>query len=621
MADCQHYQLGASNKSEQPTWDAQVRSLFAKPYWTSIDSNPTSVGDNWIEQMKAYSPSRPAHMYLDLSSVESVQQNILTIYQHLRSRSMPITKIESHYWPDETLETLRLWANQGFRRSSIDPVKYHELIRPPNPYPADIRIRRDILSLSPSELQTYRERLDDILQVGKKDSKWQELGLLHAEWCLHYQEAFIFWHRAYLKYVEELIDFPIPYWNGFAVGTGEPDSPYAGLPSNYLDDFYAHSNGEQRRNPLKYALLLNGQNRTGTSEYVERSPELVEGRGHPNWSNKIKWFKQYHRQIEHAFEQHDFSLQQAQGCPWANIPDFKENQPDNCYPEASRKFFDGLFEQVHDKYHGWIGPDIVSSEPTGIDKYVIHVNVSKQADNSYTAFDPIFLSYHANMDRIAEMYLRKDPARQFSSNFPLRPSVDNGKVWTYDDPREYIYTTVGDMATQSLAMKYCYASPIVPDFLPTSQLQSKTAAVPHGGTAFSLSTAKSVDTTDVTQGHESVPYIMFDSVSCLKDCFRIDVFVNGAQKLESDPMGNPEYIGSITRLGMGSGRGEAVGTRNSQRCIKKPITRILQAGHFKEKLKNGFGVQQIVTDLSTDRRLGEEEWKRMPGFEGTVVWS
>jgi hypothetical protein len=178
MVTCPHHKMTAWGESEQPTWDAEVRDLFREPYWTSIDSDPKSVGDHWISQMKDYSPSHPAHMYLDLSSKESVQNNILTIYQHLRSRSMPITKNQNHYWPDEALETLRTWANQGFRCSSADPIQYQELIKPPNHTQPGTRIRKDILSLSPYELQQYREKLDDVLQVGMKDSKWQELGLL-----------------------------------------------------------------------------------------------------------------------------------------------------------------------------------------------------------------------------------------------------------------------------------------------------------------------------------------------------------------------------------------------------------------------------------------------------------
>jgi hypothetical protein len=180
-----------------------------------------------------------------------------------------------------------------------------------------------------------------------------------AEWCLHYQEAFVFWHRAYLKYVEELIDFPIPYWNGFAAESSDPSSSNAGIPSIFLDEFYVHSSGETRKNPLKYAFSLNGTNKSGTSPYVERYQELVDGRSNPKWSEKVGMFALYHRQIANALSQKEFSLQQGHGYPWGNIPDFSENQPDSLYPTSARQYFDGLFEQVHDNYHGWIGPDMV----------------------------------------------------------------------------------------------------------------------------------------------------------------------------------------------------------------------------------------------------------------------
>ncbi|KAJ3940603.1 uncharacterized protein N0V96_009608 [Colletotrichum fioriniae] len=94
-------------------------------------------------------------------------------------------------------------------------------------------------------------------------------------------------------------------------------------------------------------------------------------------------------------------LQSAQhfGIPWANIVDFSDKQPDEDYP--FRFDFDGLFEQVHDNFHGWVGNDM--------------------ADNTYTAFDPIFLSYHANMDRLAGVFMDANPENQFTSRFPLQP--------------------------------------------------------------------------------------------------------------------------------------------------------------------------------------------------------
>jgi hypothetical protein len=164
-----------------PTWDDDVRVLFEEPSWAA-----EGTGQIWREAMLEYSPPRGQPFNLDISEKDSVQESAVTIYQHLRSRSMPITQDASEYWPDWALETFRLWANQGYRTTASDPVNHTEVISSTDP-PFTMRVRKDILSLSDLELQTYREKLDTILRVGvlfeedgKTPSKWQELGLLRT---------------------------------------------------------------------------------------------------------------------------------------------------------------------------------------------------------------------------------------------------------------------------------------------------------------------------------------------------------------------------------------------------------------------------------------------------------
>ena len=48
-----------------------------------------------------------------------------------------------------------------------------------------VRVRKDIRSLSDEELQIYRAKLDDLLQVGALNSKWQELGRLRMVQLQH----------------------------------------------------------------------------------------------------------------------------------------------------------------------------------------------------------------------------------------------------------------------------------------------------------------------------------------------------------------------------------------------------------------------------------------------------
>ncbi|KAF7539840.1 hypothetical protein G7Z17_g12337 [Cylindrodendrum hubeiense] len=476
--------ISSAKSSTNPTWEYDVLPLFTKPYWIAEDKRDEKSA-HWIEEMLAYSG-------LKLDDYDSVKSRVESIYRHLRSTTMPITSDPHDYWPEEALETLRAWANGGFPLNSSSVISPKMIIpKPLDPLPS-YRVRRDIMSLTPEELSVYQSRLEDVLRVGELGSKWQELGRLHADWCLHYQEATFLWHRAFLTYVEELIDFPIPYWNGYAVDSTKYDSPHAGVPSVFFDDHYISPKDQSTRcNPLKYALSLNGKSKSPENRYVTRNSFLFEREKSPEWTKKIDLFKTYHKQITDALSQSSYTSSHTSehfGVPWANIQNFKDDNPDSWYPY--RMDFDGLFEQVHDNFHGFVGPDM--------------------ADNTYTAFDPIFLSYHANMDRLAGIFMEAHPNSQFTSNFPLQPFIDNGTKVSYDDPRRWKYTTIGDMAKNTRALGYMYEPPVSPDaFTPPVALSGANAS---GGRAISLP----VEQAKATDGWESgtaaptkkkVPYV------------------------------------------------------------------------------------------------------------------
>ena len=154
-----------------PTWEEDILPLLKCPHWTQ---DPKDTGTYWRDQMIEY-----GYGPLDLWESADVQRDVVTIYGHLRSRSMPIVRSEDEFWPEDALEMLRAWANGGFRKSSSDPVKPQNIIPKPVNRPAVIRVRKDILSLTNTELQTYRAKIEDVLGCyALKNSKWQELGLL-----------------------------------------------------------------------------------------------------------------------------------------------------------------------------------------------------------------------------------------------------------------------------------------------------------------------------------------------------------------------------------------------------------------------------------------------------------
>ncbi|KAF0332014.1 tyrosinase [Colletotrichum asianum] len=590
-----------------PNWEDDISPLIKAPYWVAKD--PEVIGQNWIDEMLYWGK-------WDLSNYEDVKvkQRALGIYRHLRSKAMPVTRNPDHYWPESALETFRIWANNGFPRDSHSQhTQTPELVIPESTDPPiSFRVRKDIMSLSREELVVYQAKLDDILGARELGSKWQELGKLHAYWCLHYQEATFLWHRAYLRYVEELIDFPIPYWNGYAKEAACATSKFAGIPPIFLEQTYQHPGGETRPNPLRFAKALDGKSKEGSGAFstVTRNSILTQGPTAAGWKEKIELFKLYHDQIALALQQSTYTTSQSAqhfGYPWANVDQFSDNQPDKYYP--FRLDFDGLFEQVHDNFHGWVGNDM--------------------ADNTYTAFDPIFLSYHANMDRLAGLFMDANPENQFSSRFPLQPFINNGTSISYDDTRRWHYTTIGDMAKDTRALGYMYGEPASPDFssLKTAEEKGIRSAVSSGGQAIALpcglpgkDKSSIVTNSFKTSGEKKlVPFVIFTEVGCTISSYRIDIFTPGASTTSLDVTGNKDFIGQVTRLGMGRGS-DGSGPPNTGRCRKPTATRILPAESFQDRLSEGDKLRIIVTDLETGKQVEEGEYVKMSGFVPQLVW-
>lgn len=238
------------------------------------------------------------------------------------------------------------------------------------------------------------------------------------------------------------------------------------------------------------------------------------------------------------------------------------------------------------------------------------------------------------MDRLAGMFLESHPENHFTSNFPLQPFIDNGTNLSYDDPRRWIYTTIGDMAKDTRALGYMYGMPVSPDvYRPPSILERGVRNLrPSGGRAVYIpkgvdisgkcdsktSEANSVKASNA-EGVVKVPFVVFTDVGCTASSYRIDVFAPGAQSLAPDVLQNPDFIGQITRLGMGPGRA-GVGLQNTRRCRKPAASRVLDAERFADQLAAEESVQMVVTDLQDGGQLTEEEYMKLPGFEPKIMW-
>jgi tyrosinase len=172
---------------------------------------------------------------------------------------------ERQFFPDDVLETFRTWVNQGCRRSATDPIVQHNRIPPPRQRPVRLAIRKNILELTDAELLSYRlavEHLGATTYPTSPEVPWQRIAYLHTDWCLHYQEAFLLWHRACLLYSNRSPACP-PYWNWMSPRIADDGDPAAGLPRAFTDATFIDDLGRERPNPLRFAIAKDGVSKPG----------------------------------------------------------------------------------------------------------------------------------------------------------------------------------------------------------------------------------------------------------------------------------------------------------------------------------------------------------------------
>lgn len=241
-----------------------------------------------------------------------------------------------------------------------------------------------------------------------------------------------------------------------------------------------------------------------------------------------------------------------------------------------------------------------------------------QADNTYTAFDPVFLSYHCNMDRLFEVYLHANPDTKFTAGFPLKPFTKNAEGLNYTSPNAWVYSSLGEMAQESITVGYVYATPTQPDiFAParTNSVHRSTGGIPM--TLTSLSNES--NSRGPSSATNPTPFIVFRDVVCTEESYQIDVFLKGANSTSPDPVNNLDYVGGLYRMGMGIPHGGAE-LRNKQRCRKESVLRVIEADHVADKIENGFFQVVYKVAASGKTRVPEQEWREMKGFTGELAW-
>jgi len=119
------------------------------------------------------------------------------------------------------------------------------------------RVRRDITSLSVSELRDYR----DAWRQAQRSAGYVTVCGNHDcpnQWCHNDTLTFLPWHREYLLRMEAVIGQPLHYWDWTSA-----ESIARGIPRAYSDTTYIAADGRRYPNPLfSFRFSCSGERQT-----------------------------------------------------------------------------------------------------------------------------------------------------------------------------------------------------------------------------------------------------------------------------------------------------------------------------------------------------------------------
>jgi tyrosinase len=292
----------------------------------------------WYDTIRLmFTPTDIEHMGnqdLDLTSYEQVQTASGNIYGQVASQNMP----PGNPWTADMNQTFLNWMSDGCPKGTPTSNQVSARLAMAVKTAAS-RIRKDINSLSTTELATLKTAFEGILSKAPSDpnSYFAQAGIhwLPGLYCQHHVPAYNPWHRAYMLSFENALrsvpgceNVTLPYW--------DITTPFPALLKSAPYDSYTLPQD------------IGGGYNVGYVTQRYSYPDIA--------ANLLQYGVT--DDVNRALTQTD----------WEDFNGYWSGAPYNTIIAA------------HDGGHGSIGPTM--------------------ADQSVAAFDPVFWFFHANWDRL-----------------------------------------------------------------------------------------------------------------------------------------------------------------------------------------------------------------------------
>ena len=304
-----------------------------------------------------------------------------------------------------------------------------------------------------ADLQRYAKAVKAMLALPPEDPRnWYRNALTHVLDCPHGNWWFLVWHRGYLGYFEQICrevagepDFALPYWDW----TQEPKVPDA-----FWDDVLNPDAPEYISSAADFDAKMRPVAEAMWNDFTPEQLQVQMTRGaaiHP--SIQYSDFNEFWASVQIHFTG---ALQGRNGSKTKPNLDFSATNAvanskiiDALAPDfLTRGRFDPGFESgITDNHHQGAQQSTIEQEPHNL----VHNSVGGLMSLWLSPVDPIFFMHHANIDRLWDVWARK----QANSTPPLPDGPEPGDEVDYSG-QEFLFfhDANGDSVTLTEASNY-----------------------------------------------------------------------------------------------------------------------------------------------------------------------
>lgn len=322
-------------------------------------------------------------------------------------------------------------------------------------------------------LASYKTAVRAMLALPPSDPRnWYRHTLIHTLDCPHGNWWFLPWHRGYLGWFEQTCrelsgdpDFAIPYWD-WTVSL-QPDTFKPGIPAMLFDDVLSPSHasfiGAYKDFETVFKDVIAGAGYWSSGAHFEPRSQYGELLARGVRFNDDLWFDiasdprgRYFYERAHARgltpSQPYFDEETAAAVSLDNL--HAALSPDGFIAFASAKApnhstnrgFAPLEAGPHNLVHNNVGG---VTTVTGPDGKPVTTNTGGFMQDLMSPVDPIFFLHHSNMDRLWDVWTRKQQAR----GLPFLPEGADFDSWS-TEPFLFFIDSKGQPVTANTAGDY-----------------------------------------------------------------------------------------------------------------------------------------------------------------------